>query len=58
MTSLYVFGSFDTIGSAHPLNLTISSEALNESFYRLSAIFEGVSANISKLHFSMIIFDQ
>lgn len=56
MTSLFVTGTLDTSSNPVELNFKITATPLTETTYQLTASF-GKKASITRLHFSMVIFD-
>lgn len=58
MTSLYVIGAYDLFGPTYyPHNLYLIATPVNTTSYTVVVTF-GINSMISRLHFSMIVFDQ
>ncbi len=58
MTSMYISGVNDLAGPPfYPLDLRVSATPVSTSSYLLSATYS-INSAMTKLHFSMIVFDQ
>ena len=57
MTSLYITGTNDQTGTLNPINLHVTGEVVSSTEYKLSVTLS-IDVAISRLHFSMIIFDK
>lgn len=57
MTSLYILGLNDNTGTANPVTVIIVPTVMSTDTYKLNVTY-GVKGNITKLHYSMIMFDS
>lgn len=58
MTSLYVAGTMDKSGPTYyPLNLNVDANPISTTTYTFNISYS-INSIVTKLHFSMIVFDQ
>lgn len=58
MTTLYVEGgTMDKTGTAYPLNLNADATPVSATTYVFNVSYS-INSKVTKLHFSMIVFDQ
>lgn len=57
MTSLYIQGDADTASSPYQLQLEVTAIPTSSEIYQIKVVF-GIRAEIQRLHYSMIVFNQ
>lgn len=57
MTSLYIQGDADTASNPYQLQLEVTAIPTSSEIYQIKVVF-GIRAEIQRLHYSMIVFNQ